>query len=93
MDLKLLALYAMFSLLGYFAHMLKSMKQAGWTKSIPEYFRAYPKQTLAAFLCCVGAFAGVFEMGQLNMTSAFALGYMADSAADTISGRTIRSLK
>lgn len=93
MDYRLLALYAFFGALGFAAHLLKTMKQVNWQKPIVEYFTAYPRITATAFIGFVAAMASVYEMGQLNMTSAFACGYMANSAADTISGRTIKQLR
>lgn len=92
-NLKLIALYWFFGLLGYAAHILKTMKQVNWERSIYQYLRAYPLQTSAAFIGFIAALAGIYEMGQLNMTSAFAAGYMANSAADSISGRTIKHLR
>lgn len=92
-DWKLLALYAAFGSLGYFAHVLKTMRQVNWQKSIYHYIREYPNQTAAAFIGFIVAFAGLYEMGQLNMSAAFACGYMANSAADTIAGRSMKILK
>ena len=88
-----LLLYIFFGMLGFSAHVLKTMRQVNWEASIPQYLKKYPRQTLVAFIGFCGALAGVYEMGQLNMTSAFTVGYMANSAADAISGRTIKHLR
>lgn len=93
MDYKILALYALFGHLGYAAHLLKTMRQVKWQRSIFHYIIKYPNQTAAAFIGFVVAMAGLYELGQLNMTSAFAAGYMANSAADTIGGRTVKQLQ
>lgn len=93
MDLKMIALYSLFGMLGYWSHVLKTMRQVAWQKSIFHYIKEYPNQTAAAFIGFVVAFASLYEMGQLNMSSAFACGYMANSAADTISGRSMKILK
>ena len=94
-DFSQLAMIALLGLLGFIAHILKTMKQAEatWNMSIFTYLQHYPKQTLAAFIGFVGLMVATFEMGQLNMTTAFACGYMANSAADMIAGRATKVMR
>ena len=95
MDFEQFCLSILLCLLGFAAHILKSMKQVGngWDVSVFDYLMKYPKQTGLAFLLVVGVIAGLFETDQLNMTTGFATGYMANSAADMVTGRAIKQLR
>lgn len=95
MTIELFLLYALFGVLGFAAHILKTMKQTAntWDMSVLAYLSNYPKQTALAAIGFIGAMAGFYELEQLNMTTAFAAGYMANSAADVLTGRTIKVMR
>ena len=90
-----LILQIMLCLLGFSVHIAKSMKQvsSNGNQSVLTYLKTYPLQTWIAFGGAVVGMFGFYEMGQLNYTTAFACGYMANSLADSFGGRVIKQLR
>lgn len=82
---------------GFWLHILKSMKQMVGTnfREMPiwEYVRSHPKQNIISALGVLGALAALHEAGQLNLSSAFGAGYMANSLADAVAGRVVKKLQ
>jgi len=55
------------------------------------YFRMYPYQTLLSLVGGLAGYAALIASGELSLISAYTVGYMADSAADVIGGRSMKS--
>lgn len=79
--------------LGFIAHVLKSADQTAAKLTLKEYLSKYPRPTAVAGISAVGALFAFYEMGQLNYTTAFAAGYVANSLADRVTGRAQKVLR
>jgi hypothetical protein len=76
---------------GLVSHFLKDIvrirKEDGVMINPVEYFVKFPYQSVLAVLSAFSGTVIAYEMGELTMLTAFAVGYMANSVADTIGKR------
>ena len=78
-------------LFGVIAHVVKEVVEIRQSEGagfhLKHFLFSYPYRTTMMFMTAVGAFIVLLETKQLNMTSAFAVGYSIDSAANLFSER------
>jgi hypothetical protein len=78
-------------LFGVVAHVIKEVVEIRQTEGagfhLKHFLLAYPYRTAMMFMTAGGAFLLLLETNQLNMASAFAVGYGIDSAANLFSER------
>lgn len=57
-----------------------------------HYFKGHPYQSLLSIVGALAGYAALSGSGELTLLTAYGMGYMADSAADTIGGRTMKKI-
>jgi len=83
---------------GMSSHFLKKLMQFrieqgnGSTNCPSQYFRHYPYQSALSVIGALAGYATLSSTGELSLLTAFGVGYMADSAADAIGGRSMRKI-
>ena len=90
----MIELYLM-TFLGLCSHYLKDiirLRNEGQMMSLKQYWCKHPYQSLLTVVGAVVGFIALSSMEQLNPVTAFGIGYMANSVADTIGKRTVNKL-
>lgn len=81
---------------GLIVHFLKDLirikQETDKLPSIKGYWREHPYQSLICIVGAVVGFIALFSTGQLTPITAFGVGYMANSVADTIGKRSLDKL-
>lgn len=77
---------------GLLTHFLKDIirikKESGFI-TLKQYWAKHPYQTALAIIGAIVGFIALSSTGQLTPITAFGVGYMANSVADTIGKRSI----
>jgi len=75
--------FAIMTLLGGAVHLLGTLMEhsaeLGRRMTIKQYRKKYPYQLLYGFFAAIACYLIVWKMGELNIISALACGYMGDS--------------
>lgn len=78
---------------GVLAHFLKTVYQLrrdGDKTSLSGYWRGHPYQSALTLVSALASFAILKELGQLSAITAFSAGYIANSTADMLAGRSVK---
>lgn len=79
LEIKLIIAFSLGLLAHLFATLVEDSVKAKRRVSIKEFMELHPWQLPLSFTLSFAAYALFYEMGQLNLISAIAAGYMGDS--------------